>query len=176
MNASRPEVSLTAPSQTEISWFIRQGVSTTAMVRPIAMMVAVGSRASDGLFDNSNGGERWLAFEQEDDWVFWQPRHGAFATYVGRAFALGEDIIDNPGTYSFDCALNIFSDPLDWLRAKRDGIVVLDWARAFDRLRDLPRMAIIETLLPLYRRHMQPRHTPELFVIPGRRQAARWTV
>jgi hypothetical protein len=172
MNASRPEISLAAPSQAEINWLIRQGVSTTAMVRPIAMMVTIGSRASHGLFDNSDGGERWLAFEQEDDCVFWQPRQGAFATYAGRAFALGEDIIDNPGTYSFDCALNIFSDPLDWLRAKRDGIVVLDWASAFDRLRDLPRIAIVETLLPLYRRHMQPPHMPELFVIPGRRQAA----
>ncbi|MBS3652579.1 hypothetical protein KEU06_28800 [Pseudaminobacter sp. 19-2017] len=142
------------------------------MVRPIAMMVGVGSPAPDGLFDNGDDGERWLAFEQENDCVFWQPRRGTLATYSGRAFALGEDIVDNPGTYAFDCALNIFSDPVDWLRAKRDGIVALDWSRAFDRLRHVPRIAIAETLLPLYKRHMRPPRMPELFIIPGRRQAA----
>lgn len=81
-------------------------------------------------------------------------------------------MIYNPGTYSFNCALNIFVDPLDWLRAKRDGIVVLDWTRAFDRLRDAPRIALAESLVPKYERYMRPAHMPKLFVISNKRRAA----
>jgi hypothetical protein len=80
--------------------------------------------------------------------------------------------MDDASTYAFDCALNIFSSPLDWLRAERDGIVVIDWSRAFDRLRDAPRITIAEELLPLYRRQMKPRSMPELFVIQAERRAA----
>jgi hypothetical protein len=95
-------------------------------------------------------------------------------TPIGRAFALGQAVIDDPSTYSFDCNLNIFADPLEWLRAKRDGIVVLPnkWLLTFDRLRDVPRVAIVEQLLPLYRRHMKPSRLPELMILPERRQAA----
>ncbi|WP_287205134.1 hypothetical protein [Mesorhizobium sp.] len=97
---------------------------------------------------------------------------GKFATYANRAFALGQAVIDEAATYSFDCALNVFDNPISWLLAKRDGIVVLDWTRASDRLRDAPRIALAESLLPLYRRHMEPARTPELFIISGKRRAA----
>ncbi len=115
---------------------------------------------------------RNFAFEEQDDWVFWDPRHGKFATYANRVFALGEAAIDEAATYSFDCALNVFDNPISWLLAKRDGIVVLDWRLAFDRLREVPRIALVESLLPLYRRHMQPARVPELFIISGKRRAA----
>ena len=65
---------------------------------------------------------------------------------LGRAFALGEDAIGNPGTYSFDCNLNIWPDPLMWLRAKCDGCVILDWRRAWSCLQDAPRIAVHERL------------------------------
>lgn len=172
MMASRTEVWLTCPNQAELAWLIRERVPTAAMIQPAPVMVATGSKAEDGLFEHAEDGERWLAFEQEDDFVFWHPAAENMATFANRAFALGEEIILNPGTYAFDCMLNIFSSPLDWLRAKRDGIVILDWSKAFDRLRDAPRIAIVESLLPLYRRHMRPAHTPELFVISGKRWAA----
>jgi hypothetical protein len=42
----------------------------------------------------------------------------------------------------------------------------------FDRLRDAPRIALAESLLPLYRRHMKPTRTPELFIISDKRKAA----
>jgi hypothetical protein len=47
----------------------------------------------------------------------------------------------------------------------------VDWTRAFDRLRDAPRIAIEEELLPLYRRFMKPARVPDLFVIAGERKA-----
>jgi len=135
--------------------------------------------AHDALFESHPSeshpsGDRWYAFpvSAADDIVFWQKETGKIAIWTGRAFALGEEIIWDASTYSFDCALNIFSDPLDWLRARRDGIVVLDWYRAFDRLRDAPRIAVTEDILPLYRRHMKPLRTPRLLVIPSGRRAA----
>jgi len=172
MNPTRSEVWLTTPTNAELGWLVGQGVSVEAMVHPSPMLVATGSAAHDGLFEHADDGERWLAFEEPEDYVFWQPRRAQMSTFAGRAFALGEETITKAGTYAFDCALNIFADPLDWLRAKRDGIVVLDWANAFDRLRDSPRIAIVETLLPTYRRHMRPSRLPELFVISQKRQVA----
>jgi hypothetical protein len=163
---------LTSLNQFDIDWLLARGISTQALVRPTAALVATGAPGPDGQFEHDDAGECWLAFEEAEDFVFWQPSSGRLAPYAGCAFALGEEAVDNPGTDAFDCALNIFADPLDWLRASRDGIVVLDWSRAFERLRDVPRIAIAEALLPLYRRNMKPSQLPELFVIAGERRAA----
>lgn len=172
MRASRSDVPLSYPGQVDLDWLIGEGISTTALVLPSAMMIAAGSIARDGLFEHDEIGERWLAFEEADDFVFWQPRRDQLATYANRAFALGEAAVDNPGTYAFDCALNIFAGPLDWLREERDGIVVLDWSRAFDRLRDAPRIAIAETLLPVFRHHMKPARMPAVTVLTSGKLAA----
>ncbi|WP_192177975.1 hypothetical protein [Mesorhizobium amorphae] len=133
---------------------------------------ATGTRAHDGLFEPTPAGARWLVVETEEDLVFWNPKTELFATDSGHAFALGEEMIGAAATYSFDCALNIFARPLDWLRRNRDGIVVLpdQWHRAFDKLRDAPRIALAESLLPLYRRHMRPARLPELFVMTSKRE------
>jgi hypothetical protein len=172
MNPAFRTPQLQVLKQVDINWLLARGVSTNAMVRPVAMMTALGRRTPDGCFESDDEGERWLAFEQDGDTVFWQPRLHLLCSLERRSFALGEDIVDNPGTYAFDCNLNVFDHPLDWLRASRDGIVVMDWRRVFDRLRDVPRVAISESLLPLYRRHMLPERRPELFVLPSRGRAA----
>lgn len=167
---------LACPSQLELDAFRRAGVDIMALATPIAMKVAVGSVAHDCRFEPDAIGQCWFAFEEPrvDDVVFWHWDKGQTATWSGRAFALGEEIIGDAATYSFDCALNVFADPLTWLQANRDGIVVLpgQWPLAFDRLRDAPRVALAEKLLPIYRRHMRPHHTPELSIIPERRRAA----
>ena len=174
MSPAREDPHLGCPIQDELDWLLRAGVDIMAVASPVPMKVAIGHVGPDGLLEPNCFGKRWLAFEEpgSDDTVFWHPRTQVLARWSGRAFALGQDVVDNPGTYSFDCALNIFDDPLGWLRARRDGIVMLDWSRAFDRLRDAPRIAIAESLLPLYRRHMRPARVPELFVVPSKRRAA----
>lgn len=166
MMASRSPTPLACPNQAELDWLLAQGIPIEAIATPVALMVATGAAASDGLFESRAAGPRWIAFGQDDDIVFWQPRTGELARDTGRAFALGESAISNPGTYAFDCSLNIFRGPADWLASNRDGIVVLDWSQAFDRLRDAPRIAIAEPLLPTYRRFMKPARLPELFVLP----------
>lgn len=174
MNASRHPCPLTHPSQAEIDAFRREAVEPLSLASPAPLQVGHGHVGADGLFDADVSSERWFAIEEyvADDIVFWHPRSDRLATWSGRAFALGEQIITEAATYSFDCALNIFNNPLDWLRARRDGIVVLDWTQAFDRLRDCPRIAIVENLLPAYQHHMKPGHMPDLFVMPNRRRNA----
>lgn len=156
----------------DLDWLLSAGVPIPTIVRPSIIKVATGIRAHDGLFEPEPAGERWLVVETDEDSVFWNPRKNTFATDFGHAFALGEEMISAAATYSFDCSLNIFAHPLDWLRGKRDGLVVLpdQWHHAFDRLRDAPRIALAESLLPLYRRYMRPVHMPELFVMTSKRE------
>ncbi|TIS63882.1 hypothetical protein [Mesorhizobium sp.] len=158
----------------ELNWLLSVGVPVPTIVRPTFIKVATGTKARDGLFEPTLAGDRWLVVETEEDLVFWNPRSNMFATDVAHAFALGDEMITAPGTYSFDCALNIFAHPLDWLRRKRDGIVVLpdQWHRAFEQLRDAPRIALAESLLPHYRRHMRPSRMPELLVMTGQQVVA----
>lgn len=117
-------------------------------------------------------GREWIAFHDHADVIYWQPRTGELVSEWNRAFALGESNIHDAATYSFDCALNIFTDPLAWLVNHRDGCVVLDWNRCFDQLRDCPRIAIAYPLLATYRRHMRPPHWPDATIMDGRRAAA----
>jgi len=153
-------------------WLLDRGVPIATLIELTPIRLAIGKRADDGRFDESPDGSPWLVFPEEEDVVYWQPRTGALATWNGRAFALGDDAIGNPGTYSFDCHLNLFADPLDWLRAKRDGIVVLDWSRAYSRLQDCPRIAVTESLVFQYRRHMKPPTGAEIYVLKDRKAAA----
>lgn len=156
-------------------WLYKAGVPAKTLAHLMAnspLRIATGRRADDGIFEDDEGGHAFLVFEEPEDVVFWSPRTGEIATAFNRAFALGEEAIYDASTYSFDCHLNIFSDPLDWLRNRCDGCVVLDWRRAFDRLRDAPRIAISEDLLFLYKRHMRPPHLPEVSVIATRKAVA----
>lgn len=162
---------LPAPPPEQLKWLTTQGVSWASLATPEVIRSAKGIRAPDGYFEPGNG-SIWLGFPEVEDTIFWQPRTGELATWTGRSFALGEAVISNPGTYSMDGRLNLFPDPLDWLRAGRDGIVVRDWSRAFDQLRDVPRIAVHGHLLKTYQQHMRPRHMPQVFVITQRRCAA----
>jgi hypothetical protein len=144
----------------------RAGVPVRTLMNLAPIRKALGTVAPDGRFEEDPGGQTFLVFPEAEDAVYWQPQSGKLATWNGRAFALGEDAIYNAETYAFDCHLNIFPDPLEWLRDGCDGIVVLDWSRAFDTLRDCPRIAVQESVVFQYRKHMKPARLPKLFVIP----------
>jgi hypothetical protein len=153
-------------------WLFQAGVPVRTLMDLTPIRKAIGTIATDGRFEDDPAGQTFLVFPEAEDAVFWQPRAGKLATWNGRAFALGEDAIYNPGTYAFDCNLSVFSDPLEWMRSRCDGIVVLDWSRAFDRLRDCPRIAVAEPLLFQYRRAMKPPRLPDVLVLTDRRAAA----
>lgn len=162
-----------------MQWLVTKGVHplTIGSGQKTPIKFAHGRCAADGWFDPEPSGPACFAFLVEDgagviDLAFWDPRSGATATLQQYGFALGEEQIDNPGTYSFDACLKIHADPLDWLRASRDGIVVLDWSRAFDRLRYCPRIAVPPCLLDMFQRAMKPQQMPEVFVLAEDRSAA----
>ncbi len=133
--------------------------------------------ASDGWFDAADFGPACYAIAIDDadgviDVAFWDARTGHTARLLKLGFAVGEEQIDSAGTYSFGGHLKIHASPLGWLRSGREGIFVLDWGMAFDRLRDCPRIAIDACLLPTYREAMQPAPMPELFVVADDKEAA----
>lgn len=155
-----------------MDWLIRSGVPLTALTRPPMVCVTNGVKGNDGLFDEDVNGAPWLVFPEAEDCIFWQPRSGELARWNGRAFAIGEDVIHAAATYSFGGNLNVFADPLDWLRADRDGVVILNWGVAFDQLRDCPRIAVAESLLDKLKHHLQPCRLPEILVLRRRQETA----
>ena len=160
-------LNLTNLKQEQIDWLLTRGVLPAALIQPSSIMTCRGERARDGRFDENHEGPQWFVFEEQYDLVFWNPATGEIATDTGRAFALGEDLIYNPATTAFDCWLNLYSDPLEWLCHKRKGIVVIKHGWAFDKLRDVLRVAVVEAMLPVYRKMMKPPHMPQLAVIPN---------
>ncbi|CAK7257255.1 MULTISPECIES: hypothetical protein [unclassified Shinella] len=153
-------------------WLSRQGVDALRLAEMLPIRSAKGRRAVNGYFEEGGAGRSFLVFEEAEDLIFWQPETGELATWNNRAFALGEAAIDNAATYAFGANLNILPDPLTWMRSGRDGIVVLDWRFAFDKLRDVPRIAVAEQLLPTYRKFMKPRRMPSVSVIPAKERMA----
>jgi hypothetical protein len=93
-------------------------------------------------------------------------------TRLGVASVLGQEAIDRAkeaGTY-----VHIFSDPIEWLRNRCHGAVVLDWSIARFALADMPAIACATELLAarIDKELRQPAHVPPLFVREERRAAA----
>jgi hypothetical protein len=73
---------------------------------------------------------------KEKDLVAWEPSTGNLASWHGNTFCLGElDQIYNPATYFSGGYLRIHASPLEWLRAGREGIVILRRDFAYAHLR-----------------------------------------
>lgn len=146
-----PDISDYQPlKQAQIDWLKAQGVDPMAMAQPKPIMVDEEGR---------------LVFEEPSDLVFWHPRTGAIDVWNGSAFALGEDAIWNGGSYFIDGQLHLFESPLEWLKAGRRGIFVIRWGLAFDRLRDVPSIAVPQGLVGRYRQFMKPPRMPKMQVV-----------
>jgi hypothetical protein len=128
--------------------------------------LALGFRGADGRFEPDRHGQRWIAFDEPDDVVYWNPKTGFIATYYGHAFALGELNIKNAATYALGDSLKIFGTVAQWIDARGRGIFVIEWPQAFDKLRDAVRIEVDDRVSAEYRRHIQPR----LPVVNVRRQ------
>jgi hypothetical protein len=164
------------PTDDELLWLVRQGVSDDALW-PISGATVYFDGNAFKLYPE---GERALTFRAEDcgeviDLVAWQPRTGKLASWRGQAFCLGDvDDIFNPATYFAGGALRLHETPLQWLLAEREGIVVArpDWAHAY--LANCRRLACSHTV---HARQVEgwlqpPRPTTEIFVAVEERSAA----
>ncbi|MBY5879846.1 hypothetical protein HFN46_11825 [Rhizobium leguminosarum] len=133
--------------------------------------VAYGLRGKDGRFEPDRAGKEWLFFDELHDVVYWCPRTGEVATYEGRAFALGELAIGNAATYALEGRLHIHATVGRWIIAGGTGIVVIDWRRAYDMLKDAPRIRVDEAIVPLYVHYMRP-PKPEVWVRPEKHRGS----
>lgn len=153
--------------QAQIDWFLGQGVIATSLACPEPVMTARGIVDEDGFFDFDPSGERWLAFQEPGDMVFWCPRSGRIATWLGRAFAQGEGLLDDRGYWAFALKLRVFADPLRWLRFQRHGIVIIRWRDTFDRLRDVPAIEVDPAIRPQFDRYFKPQRLPRVTALKG---------
>ena len=132
---------LAYPLEAELEWLFAHGVAPEAMAEPWPL------RSARVVFDGLNGfdfrrhGESAIIFKAEDrgdelDLIAWEASTGKLASWHGNILCLGDlDQIDNPATYFMGGALRIHASPLEWLMAKREGIVILRKDFAYAHLR-----------------------------------------
>jgi hypothetical protein len=121
-----------------LRWLRGQGVSRASVLYPWPIGATKVAFTGNNTFELDADGERVLTFLIEDhgkviDIATWQPRTGKLATWLATGFAIGQEAIFNPATYFAGGALLVHETPLQWLQAKREGIVILrpDLAHAY---------------------------------------------
>jgi hypothetical protein len=137
-NAGRP------PNQRCIDWFTARGVPATTLAFSPAgdLDLLLQDRiewGDDGAtFDFSDDGDDVLTFLVRDrfghvqDIVAWSPKSDCVATWTGRASMIGADQLD---AMQPDAAgLLVCETVLQWLQARRMGVVILDPKRALPSL------------------------------------------
>jgi hypothetical protein len=158
------------PESREIDWLRSQNLLDAALnVLPrigAASVVFLGN-----VFEEASDGQRALTFPIHDcgkfiDFAAWRPRTGQLGTWCGVGFAIGQDQIFNPATYFDGGALRVHRTPLDWLRADRDGIVIVKPELTYAYLRNVRRLSFAD---PAHARHVErwlepPRGGPELLI------------
>lgn len=76
------------------------------------------------------------------DLVAWRPGPAGFlASRFGRVAMLGEELIGAPAAHT---PLAVFPDALSWLRADRQGVVVVDSIQAAPLLREVGHLAVAD--------------------------------
>lgn len=139
-----------ALNQAQADWLTLQGVPAEALMMPTPVGAAQVCFDDDGTFASSASGIGALTFriqnvEGEDiDLAAWSPQTGELGSWYGRAFALGEDQIDNPASYFDGDALRIHADPWAWLRSGRDGICIIKPELIYAMLRNVPRVSFAD--------------------------------
>ncbi|WP_249133796.1 hypothetical protein [Bradyrhizobium sp. AUGA SZCCT0182] len=141
-NAGRPL------SQLWIDWFATHGVPATALALSpegdidMLLMDCIEWHVDGETFDFAEGDANALTFRIRDrygdvqDVAAWCPRTDRVATWAGHACMIGADQID---AMQPDAAgLLVCEGVLQWLQARRRGVVILDARRALPLLFDSP--------------------------------------
>lgn len=119
------------PNERQIAWLLDQKIEVDALADPYPIG-ATKVRFDGDTFDVDLDGVPALTFRAKDhgeviDLVAWSPRNGAIASWRGVGFCVGDvDDVFNPGTYALGSALRIHADPIAWLKADRQGIVIVN--------------------------------------------------
>jgi hypothetical protein len=130
----------------EFSGLMGDGVPAPALIWPdLPARASVVFDRRQPLFDFAEevGGEGavpafvFLAFDElgePADLVAWAPREKRLAAWFGASSLLGAEELWTP-RLTKEGALAVFETPLGWLRAGREGVVVIDPRRAAPTLR-----------------------------------------
>ncbi len=158
-NSSSPvlaqSLALPIPEEDQVRWLIAQGVSDEAMLSPWLLKAASVKFLGGGTFefnDRDGRGERAIVFRANDhgepiDLLAWSARTNRLASWRGAAFCLGDvDDCFNPGSWALGGGLRVHLTPLDWLKADRDGIVIVNPALSYSCLRNRPRLVVGDAL------------------------------
>jgi hypothetical protein len=133
-----------SPSNEVIRWWMDQGVSIDALIKPLAVLAARAVFQPDGTYAPNGLGEFAHVFSAFDgdglaDVVAWAPKSGRIASRLGIASMLGEEQAARASGASKP--LLVWRGPVGWLRAGRRGVVILDPEGAAVRLAGLSIMA-----------------------------------
>ena len=132
------------PAQKDLEWLWREGVPLSGLTYPDPIRKGHVSLVGSALFelaascDESVPAILLLARDvmgDPQDIVAWSPRRRFRRSLYGRAKMLGESELLQPRLAVGGC-LRVSREPLDWLRANRRGVVLLDGVCSVPILRD----------------------------------------
>jgi hypothetical protein len=131
------------PDNATIRWLLDQGVTIEAMTAPLSILAGHVIYQPAGVYLPNAFGEFACilpAFDGEGlvDLVAWSPRSGRIASRLGIVGLLGEGQAERAAANLAGAPLPVWRTPLDWLRAGRRGVVIVDRARAAHLLGGLP--------------------------------------
>jgi hypothetical protein len=119
-----------------LNWLARQGVPVEALFYAPAIRAAHVRFDHRGQYTPHVLGELALILPVLDrggvvDWCAWAIHSGTIATRLGGGAILGGDLVGrDTGDGVTVPALPVLPSPIDWLRARRRGLVILDYGRA----------------------------------------------
>lgn len=124
------------PDERTLAWFDRCGVPIDAVASPIAIRTQRVGFDRSGRYAPNVVGDFALILPVVDwngvvDFCAWVPRTGKIGTRLGIGAMLGGELIGrDTGDGVTVPPLHIFRSPLDWLRARRRGAVILNRGKA----------------------------------------------
>lgn len=158
--------------QRQICWLQEQGVPRAALHNPDVLAradVVFGPRYF--AFNDEMPGELTmsaiiiLAYDGEGvpaDLVAWAPRSRQVATWLGRVAVMGD--VGAPRLASHG-ALAVYTDPLGWLRAGREGVCIVDAALAHHHLQDVGPYAVEDADTGVFLEEILARPRPNILVV-----------
>ncbi len=174
--AGLPEITWTT-----FEWFLSNGVPATALVYPeLPRRARVSFHRDQPFFDFADDvgeeGEDAVIFlcrnidGDEADLVAWGCGSRQLAAHWGAVDVLGAEGILAP-RLTLEAALPVHRTPLDWLKAERQGVVIIGAMRAAVALRDFGPLAAEDEA---HGRELEEifRQTAPVIYVPERRLAA----
>lgn len=123
-------------NQRQLDWLLGQGIALDSLINPCAV-----TATNDALH-----------FSDYD--TYWNPKTGQF---ISDEWCLGD-----PHYRLSTEPIVIRLNPLDWLKNRRCGIVVIRWESLFHMLWDADHIAVPAELRAKYDKYMQPPRLPKV--------------